>query len=290
LRDQADFTASLESTFFSEFDSSGKLWKKDTRRRAERKPGCHPYIGWGCGWMGHSLFPLLGYSENDVAESPKSRKVLVSQNGNPLSHPGLCRPDAAGGMTWLRSATWRFMSKTEQPDVFRSVTARGDFPPGRARILLSGTLGHIPGQWHSSSAVQKDASRRKRICRPPPERALCRKLQAPLRCPVELPANGRSGELRHGDPGPPPVTVFRFPPHHHHFAGRKNSARPPGRRRFPANLLSPLRSPFAIGKRYPQRAGRTGGTDGPTEVAPAPGPPSWIITSVSLSETGSEAS
>lgn len=85
LRDQADFTASLERTFFSEFDSSGKLWKKEYEGAGLKENQAVIRIGWGCGWMGHSLFPLLGYSENDVAESPKSRKVLVSQNGNPLS-------------------------------------------------------------------------------------------------------------------------------------------------------------------------------------------------------------
>jgi len=85
LKDQADFTASLERTFFSEFDASGKLWKQEYEGTGLAVNQAVIRLGWGCGWMGHSLFPLLGYNENDVAESPKSRKVLVSQNGNPLS-------------------------------------------------------------------------------------------------------------------------------------------------------------------------------------------------------------
>ena len=78
LKDQADFTASLERTFFSEFDASGKLWKQEYEGTGLAVNQAVIRLGWGCGWMGHSLFPLL-------AESPKSRKVLVSQNGNPLS-------------------------------------------------------------------------------------------------------------------------------------------------------------------------------------------------------------
>lgn len=85
IKDQADFTASLESTFFSEFDRSGNLWKKEYEGASLAENQAVIRLGWGCGWMGHSLFPLLAYGEDDVAESPKSRKTLVSENGKPLS-------------------------------------------------------------------------------------------------------------------------------------------------------------------------------------------------------------
>ncbi len=85
LKDHAEFTGSLESTFFDEFDNSGKLWKKEYSGEHLDENEAVIRLGWGCGWMGHSLFPMLAYGENDVAESPKSRKALVSGSGKALS-------------------------------------------------------------------------------------------------------------------------------------------------------------------------------------------------------------
>lgn len=85
LKDQSDYAGALEKTFFSEFDGSGKLWKEEYEGKNLEDNEVIIRIGWGCGWMGHSLFPLFAYGENDVAESPKSRKTLVSGKGTPRS-------------------------------------------------------------------------------------------------------------------------------------------------------------------------------------------------------------
>jgi CRISPR/Cas system CSM-associated protein Csm5 (group 7 of RAMP superfamily) len=42
-------------------------------------------LGWGCGWMGHSLFPLLAYEEGQIPISPKSRKMGLDARGKPRS-------------------------------------------------------------------------------------------------------------------------------------------------------------------------------------------------------------
>lgn len=85
LKDHAEFTGSLENTFFDEFDSSGKLWKKEYSGENLDENETVIRLGWRCGWMGHSLFPMLAYGENDVAENSKSREALVSGSETPLS-------------------------------------------------------------------------------------------------------------------------------------------------------------------------------------------------------------
>ena len=41
-------------------------------------------IGWGSGWSGSSLFPVLaGYSQERVLDRPLSRKMVINSVGNP---------------------------------------------------------------------------------------------------------------------------------------------------------------------------------------------------------------
>ena len=100
------------------------LEKRIRRRRAERKPGCHPYRV-GLRLDGAQPFSLAGLQRKRCGRKPKSRKSLSRRTASLLS-PGLCRPDAAGGMTWLRPRPGVYV-KMSSP-MFPERHGPGDFP------------------------------------------------------------------------------------------------------------------------------------------------------------------
>ncbi len=177
--------------------------------------------------------------------------------------------------------------KTEQPDVFRSVTARGDFP----RAVLESSF---PGLWDIFLAGGIAAARCRRtlpaakgyagLLLSAPYAESYRLLSAALLSCLQRPLRGAFGtvtpvRLLSQSSGVPPITTISLD-------GKKTAPAPMDR---PVSLrtFSPLRSPFGIGKEISAAQAELAEMMDRPEVAPAPGTPSWIITSVSLSETGS---
>ncbi len=88
LQDTAQFLLPLEKAFLDAAHAAF-LWKSDFE--AEQDDAAIIRLGWGCGWMGHSLFPLLAYDEEDTPKSPASRKCLTASDGTPQELLGWAR-------------------------------------------------------------------------------------------------------------------------------------------------------------------------------------------------------
>lgn len=88
LQDTAQFLLPLEKAFLDAAHASS-LWKSDFEE--EQDDAAIIRLGWGCGWMGHSLFPLLAYDEEDTPKSPASRKCLTASDGTPQELLGWAR-------------------------------------------------------------------------------------------------------------------------------------------------------------------------------------------------------
>ena len=90
LHDQARLVADLEKAFL-ETHSLSSLW--DETYAADDGESAVARLGWGCGWTGHSLFPLLAYGPEmeETPRSPRSRRLVVDDRGRPRSMLGWAR-------------------------------------------------------------------------------------------------------------------------------------------------------------------------------------------------------
>ena len=176
--------------------------------------------------------------------------------------------------------------KTEHPEAFRSVTVRGDFP----RAVMDSSF---PGLWDILIAESIVAARCRRTL--PAAKGYAglllsaayaesyRILSAALLGHLERPLEGIFGtvtpvRILSRSSGFPPITAISL--------GGK-PARAPLDRPVSLRTFSPLRPPFAIAKEISAAQGELAEMMGRPEVAPYPGDPSWIITSIDLSKTGS---
>ena len=81
LQDHAKVTAYLEKEYL-ERNGHEELW--DPKFEQEFNDSVIIRIGWGSGWSGSSLFPVLaGYSQERALDRPLSRKMVINSVGNP---------------------------------------------------------------------------------------------------------------------------------------------------------------------------------------------------------------
>lgn len=82
LQDQSALVAALEKSFLRSHGLA-ELW----RESYETDDGHWVVVrlGWGCGWLGHSLFPALRYGPEaeETPGSPRSRRLIVGEGGKP---------------------------------------------------------------------------------------------------------------------------------------------------------------------------------------------------------------
>lgn len=80
MQDHAAVMNCFEKAFLEENDAEA-LWDEEYEKESD---GAVVRIGWGSGWIGASLFPVLAYDpEKETAGRPLSRKTVVSSEGKP---------------------------------------------------------------------------------------------------------------------------------------------------------------------------------------------------------------
>jgi CRISPR-associated protein Csm5 len=80
MQDHAAVINRFEKAFLEENDAE-VLWDEKYEKESD---GAVVRIGWGSGWIGASLFPVLAYDpEKETASRPLSRKTVVSSKGDP---------------------------------------------------------------------------------------------------------------------------------------------------------------------------------------------------------------
>ena len=81
LQDHSKVTAKLEKEYL-ERNGCPELWDQELGQEFEDSAIIR--IGWGSGWAGSSLFPVLaGYPAEGSLDRPLSRKMIIDSKGNP---------------------------------------------------------------------------------------------------------------------------------------------------------------------------------------------------------------
>lgn len=81
LQDHAKVTADLEKEYLKR-NGRDELW--DPEFEQEFEDAAIIRIGWGSGWSGSSLFPVLaGYPQEGALDRPLSRKMVIKSGGEP---------------------------------------------------------------------------------------------------------------------------------------------------------------------------------------------------------------
>ncbi|MEA3508265.1 MAG: type III-A CRISPR-associated RAMP protein Csm5 [Synergistota bacterium] len=82
LQDHARVMTQFEKAFLRAHNAFDRVWDKSYE--SEFDDAVVVRIGWGSGWMGASLFPILAYDpEDDTPQRPLSRKMVANSKGDP---------------------------------------------------------------------------------------------------------------------------------------------------------------------------------------------------------------